>query len=664
MLRLIEEEPGLWERFQREPEAASAAVVPASTELIPRWKRSRDLGVAADGAAHPLGVAGHDLSARRDAALGALREGTFALDALETEIVSRGLLTVVTDASGVIVRARGGNAFSDEVRRTRLVEGARWDESARGTNAIGTAIVEARPVAVVGRAHFEVVNHGLFCFASPVLDAFGEVLAVVDVTGPLALESAAIAAAVRGAASSIEELLRAHAYTGTAAGSRGLLERMLDRSGSAALLIEAPGRVRRMNDAALAELELHGDVSVERLFGLTWSELVRASAAGKALFETRRRSFEVEFEPVLDLRGRTLALVCFLQREGKRERERGEDRSRSRPRIPSAPASSTATIELPTAFATIVAADSKVLEAKRATARLATSDVPILLLAETGTGKELFAKAIHQSSPRASRAFVAVNCGALSGSLLESELFGYAPGAFTGASRGGAEGKLALAHGGTLFLDELAEMPPPAQAMLLRFLEDGTYTRIGESAPRRADVRLVAATCRDLPKLVEEGTFRSDLFYRIHGGCVRLPPLRERSDRKDLARALVASFARAQGARPPELAPSAEAWIVDHCWPGNVRELKSALQHAMAMSQGEQLELDDFPTPLVTSVPGHRDVDSEADEETPLPRQRALRTMAEAALAQARGNMSEAARALGVARSTLYRMLRTPSSRG
>ena len=640
MLRLIEEEPGQWERFQREPEA-TAPLAPAA-KLLPRWRRARELGAVAEGPAHPLGVALADLSVRRDGALGSLREGTRAVEELEAEVTPQGLLTLVTDAAGVIVRARGGSAFSADVRRTRLVEGARWDESARGTNAIGTAIVEAQPIAVVGRAHFESVNHGLFCYASPVLDPFGEVVAVVDVTGPLALESAAVVHAVRNAASTIEDLIHAHAYATTGAGSRGLLERMLDRSGTAALLIEAPGRVRRMNDAAISELALHEHVSVERLFGLSWSSLVQASTSGHAVFETRRRRFEVAFEPVVDLRGRTLALVCYLEREAPRQRARRPSES--------PPA------ELPSPFASIVAADPQLLEAKRATARLAITNVPILLLAETGTGKELFAKAIHRSSPRAAQPFIAVNCGALAGSLLESELFGYAPGAFTGASRNGAEGKLAAAHGGTLFLDEIAEMPQPAQAMLLRFLEDGTYSRIGETTVRHADVRLVAATCRDLPRLVEEGAFRSDLFYRVHGGCIRLPPLRERLDRVELARALVVSCAIGQGiARAPELAASAEAWILDHTWPGNVRELKSAIQHAMAMSPGRQIEVDDFPEPLVTSVPG-----TVLDT---APRQRALRTMAEAAVERARGNMSEAARALGVARSTLYRMLRPPRPR-
>ena len=640
MLKLIEEEKGLWERFQQEPETFVAGA-----GIVPRWRRARELGVLPDGHAHPLGVASHELEVRRDTALGTLREGTSILEALEAEVGSSGLLTLVADASGVIVRARGGTAFSEEVRRTRLIAGARWDEGARGTNAIGTALAEARPVAVVGRAHFEAVNHGLFCYAAPVLDVFGEVVAVVDVSGPLALESDSVVAAVEGAAHAIEELLRTHAYASSGAGSRRLLERMLDRSATAALLVEAPGRVRRMNDAAAAELDLHGDASVERVFCLGWSELLRASASGTAIFETRRRRFEVEFEPVLDARGRTLALVCFLERETARARPRRSSLS--------APPSAA----LPAAFASIVAVDPQLVEAKHKTARLAASDVPVLLLAETGTGKELFARAIHQSSPRAGHALVSVNCGALAGSLLESELFGYAPGAFTGASRGGAEGKLAAAHRGTLFLDELAEMPASVQAMLLRFLEDGTYSRVGEATVRRADVRIVAATCRDLPKLVDDGTFRSDLFYRVHGGSVRLPPLRERVDRLELARALVASAATAVGiARPPELGASAEAWILDHTWPGNVRELKSAIQHAIAMASGRSLEVEDFPEALVTTLPGGAAV-------TDGPRQHALRTMAEAAVSRARGNMSEAARALGVARSTLYRMLRAPRAR-
>ena len=162
---------------------------------------------------------------------------------------------------------------------------------------------------------------------------------------------------------------------------------------------------------------------------------------------------------------------------------------------------------------------------KLAAERFARTRLPILLLAETGTGKDLLARAIHGASPRRDRPFVAINCGALSPHLLESELFGYAPGAFTDARREGHEGKIGAARGGTLFLDEVAEMPGPLQALLLRVLEDGTYFRVGESVPRQADVRLICATCRDLPGMVEDGAFRRDLFFRIAGATLTLPPV-------------------------------------------------------------------------------------------------------------------------------------------
>jgi transcriptional regulator with PAS, ATPase and Fis domain len=434
-------------------------------------------------------------------------------------------------------------------------------------------------------------------------------------------------------------VLRAHAYSRTEAGSRHFIERMIDRSSTITVLLEAPGIVRKMNDAAAAELGGADVQTVERLFGVGWPELVREAARGPLFFETRRRRFRVELEPIVGSLGRTLALVCFLTTEP----------SRSRTRIVGA----TPGPAIPTAFDSIVAGDPTVVAAKQLAARLAPTEIPMLLLAETGTGKELFARAIHEASRRSSAPLVALNCGALTGSLLESELFGYGPSSFTGASRTGAEGKLAAAHGGTIFLDEVAEMPTPVQAMLLRFLEDGTYTRVGESTVRRADVRLVCATCRDLAALVRRGSFRHDLFFRIQGGCVRLPPLRERIDRLELARALVQTCAAQQRvASTPTLTPSAEAWILDHPWPGNVRELKTAISHAIAMAAGAQLSAEHFPEPLVTSS---RPDDSERRDAPS--RREALRVMAQDAVTRAGGNMSRAARTLGVARSTLYRML-------
>jgi len=265
-----------------------------------------------------------------------------------------------------------------------------------------------------------------------------------------------------------------------------------------------------------------------------------------------------------------------------------------------------------------------------------------MLLAETGAGKELVASMIHEHSPRAGGAFVALNCGAIAPSLLESELFGYAAGAFTGADRGGRAGLLHAASGGTLFLDEVAEMSPAMQASLLRVLESGTYRRVGDTRTSSADVRVVCATCRDLPPLVATGAFRQDLYFRLKGASVRIPSLRERSDVLALARHLLQAMAGSE----PRLSPAAEQELSRRAWPGNVRELKSVLEVAVIAAAGapwiepEHLGSDDPAPSAPVSL-----ADSEAGA-------------VQRALAACDGNVSTAARRLGVARSTLYRMMR------
>ena len=326
------------------------------------------------------------------------------------------------------------------------------------------------------------------------------------------------------------------------------------------------------------------------------------------------------------------------------------------------------------AFSAILGDDPDLVHAKRMVARFAPTPLPLLLLAETGTGKELFARATHAASARSDGPFVALNCGALTPSLLESELFGHAPGAFTGAQRAGSTGKLAAADGGTLFLDEIAEMPEALQAALLRVLEDGSYYRVGDSRARRSDFRLVCATCRDLPALVHAGRFRRDLFFRIQGACVTIPPLRARSDRLVLARGLLAQL-RAESAaggpavavpRCPDLAPDAVAWILEHDWPGNVRELKSALAHALVMSDGAAaLDAACFPRLLLHDARQSEYGLSSAPASGPMSgpvsgtrrRDDLFRDAIAVALRESDGNVSEAARKLGVARSTLYRRL-------
>ena len=251
-------------------------------------------------------------------------------------------------------------------------------------------------------------------------------------------------------------------------------------------------------------------------------------------------------------------------------------------------------------FAAIFTADAGVSAAIAWSHRqLAASELPIMLLAETGSGKELFANAIHAASRRATRPLHAVNCGAIAPALLEAELFGYAPGAFTGAAPRGRAGLFHVAHGGTLFLDEVAEMPPAMQATLLRVLETGTFRRVGDTRLERSDVRVVCATCRDLPGLVATGAFRQDLYYRLKGAVVRIPALRERTDLLALAERLLGGDL--------ELAPDAGAALAAHAWPGNVRELESVLATARRADRGRRasrLELAHLPPELAGARAG------------------------------------------------------------
>jgi DNA-binding NtrC family response regulator len=494
-----------------------------------------------------------------------------------------------------------------------------------------------------------------------VVDASGATTMILDITGPVEAADPLAQATLLGAARSVALLLRVHAYDRLLAGSRALLERTLHRCPSPALLVEPPGLIRAANARARADLGVAASPGKEAsaLLGLGWDALAALARSGSsAPVAPRGVGLTLHAEPLLDDRGRALAVLVFVEAA----------RPASIEVVPSAePATPRPALRAPAdepAFAAVIGDDPVLVEARVRGARFARTGLPVLLLAETGTGKELMARAVHAASASAGGPFIAINCGAISTSLLESELFGYAPFAFTGARPGGHEGKIGAAEGGTLFLDEIAEMPASLQAMLLRVLEDGTYSRIGENRERRATFRLICATCRDLPQRVREGTFRQDLFYRLQGVTLTLPPLRARLDRALLARALLARAARELGDLVvPSLSREALAAIDAHPWPGNVRELKTALQHALVVSDGapvllaEHLPRDPMagarppppPPSSASSLPATNEHGSSRFEAEG-------RALAEA-LGEAHGNLAAAARRLGVARSTLYRMM-------
>jgi len=324
-------------------------------------------------------------------------------------------------------------------------------------------------------------------------------------------------------------------------------------------------------------------------------------------------------------------------------------------------------------FASFVGASAPAVEVKRQARRAAQSSSPVLLLGETGTGKELLAHAIHASSARASGPLVSVNIAAVPDTLLEAEFFGVAPGAYTGADKKGRDGKFKLADGGTLFLDEIGDMPQPLQAKLLRALQEGEIEPLGSNKLVPFDARLIAATSRDLAALVREGKFREDLFYRLNVLPIRVPPLRERrADIPSLVEVLGEDMALRSGSAQPELSLEALSLLTAQTWRGNIRELRNVLEQVVMRSDSRHIEVEQVEQVLREAgiekiAPAGRGV----EEAAPAVAGSVLRPLAEqvaqlekkaisAAMAAAKGNKVAAARMLGISRAKLYERLENP----
>jgi len=307
----------------------------------------------------------------------------------------------------------------------------------------------------------------------------------------------------------------------------------------------------------------------------------------------------------------------------------------------------------PTFFSGVIASSAAMLEVFRLVENLQHSEATVLITGESGTGKEVVARAIHQQSPRRDGPFVAVNCGALPADLLESELFGHARGAFTGAHRDRV-GRFELASDGTLFLDEIGDLPFPLQVKLLRVLQERTFERVGESEPRTTSARIIAATNLNLRRTMAEGRFREDLYYRLRVVPIEIPPLRDRrEDIQPLAHHLLTRISRQHGF-VKRLSPQAMRVLLDYSWPGNVRELANAVEYAVAVSRKETILPEDLPTELLAAT-GELKAPGPAQ---PLPAfsEEALRLRA--ALEAHHWRREEAAKALGLSRSTLWRKMR------
>ncbi|WP_226382928.1 sigma-54-dependent Fis family transcriptional regulator [Burkholderia mayonis] len=562
-----------------------------------------------------------------------------------------GTVMLLADSSGMILQQEGDMRILEPASEVGLVPGCDWTELNCGTNAIGTALALKQPVQIHGAEHFCAGIKRWTCSATVIQDPVdGHVLGVIDVSGladTYSRYSLALAVSLAGriegrlAKDAMERRLR-------------LLDRCAPRLGAASteatLVVDDRGRLVKANPQVVPTLRRRGfDVQLGAEFSLPGLDACKRGGAPSNAPAWLRGSHVETLSEGADVLGYMVVIPgCGTpRRTGPIVREPDRHRSAS------------------SAFERIVG-DSAALRAAVVKARqLAPSKVPVLLLGETGVGKELFAQGIHQASERADGPFVALNCGGLSRDLLASELFGYAEGAFTGARKSGAAGKIEAADGGTLFLDEIGEMPLDIQPHLLRVLEENEIYRLGENASRKVNFRLVAATHRDLKDAIAKGMFRMDLFYRIAVTTVSIPNLRERAeDLPSLIAHWLAHLCECYGLPPRTFDDDAYARLMEYPWPGNVRELRNAIEGSLLLSDGPVITADKLPAEIGVSAdsaahmaPSAKDaLESESGGSASL--KCAEAEYIRRALDRHGGNLTKTANQLDIAKSTLYEKIR------
>ncbi len=553
-----------------------------------------------------------------------------------TLVAKDDFIMAFADRDGYILRLEGSielvNCFAD--RNCKV--GYRWTEKDVGTTAISLCLETGLAVQLTEEDHFCKQAHGFTSSAAPVIGKDGILDGVLVVSGASRMVHAHTLIMVTMAARSIEKQLRLLRRNREMSLYSGFLNRVIESVETGILTLDTEMKIRKTNEkgkAILKNTSLDGK-HVSILGGLEIDlEGIHKKPAKWKEKEVRLRVGQNDVHcyysanPVVSVQDELLGAVMVFE-EFDELRKLADRISGTEPIF---------------TFDLLIGKSQKFREAVELGLRASQSSSTVLLQGETGTGKELFAQSIHNAGKRAECSFVPINCGAIPGELLESELFGYVDGAFTGASRKGRPGKFELADGGTILLDEIGDMPHDMQVKLLRVLQTGEVQRIGAPKLIRTDARVIAATHVDLLSLIEKKQFRSDLFYRLNIIRITIPPLRERGaeDIELLARHFVKRYSSGSA-----ISSETIEMLVKYDWPGNVRELENCIQRAIHLSGGKLV------------LPGHLDLPSDTAPVVPM-QTGSIRDMEQRFISETlrknEGNMAKSARDLGISRATLYR---------
>ena len=556
-------------------------------------------------------------------------------------------MVILADAQGVLMHTLGDLDFLNKADRVALKCGASWAENQRGTNAIGTALAECNEIEIHGAEHYLEPNEFLTCAAAPILSAQGQLMGILDISGDHRSRHPHTLGLVSTAAQMIENS-------------------MVLSSGQHQVLLQLHTRVEGIGSVAQAVLAFSEDAYLVGANRKALSMLQLQYADMRALHWSQL--FDTSFEQMLTQQMRQPSQQ--LQLRTKRGSELFAQVH---------PNSLIHRFQTVHSFAQrpqkemTANVDQQWQSALDKACRVIDKGIPLLVAGESGVGKEVFANAVHSGSARAEQNFVAVNCAAIPEHLIEAELFGYVAGAFTGANRQGAQGRIREAHGGTLFLDEIGDMPLALQTRLLRVLQERQITPLGSSTAIAVDFNLICATHQPLKQRVSQGLFREDLFYRINGLQLSLPALRERTDFAPLCARILSELSPRQRL---QIAPELMQAMRQFAWPGNLRQLHHCLRTAVALLDEDEKQIDwqHLAFDVAHELGGKVDVNSACKREqrgdmamtdlAPVVAKEAVHNlralslqMIEQALVDTHGNVSAAARRLGISRQTMYRKM-------
>lgn len=558
---------------------------------------------------------------------------------------------ILTDEEGCILTVMGDEGILTEAFAYKMVPGAYMDEQNIGTNAMGTCLAEGKPLQVSGDEHYIARYHKWTCSASPIRNNEGKILGVLDITGYSKAVHSHTLGMVVAAVNAVEKMLETQNYAKALRSEKRFHEKVLDAIVAGIVTVDAGGGILTANKGALEMFGYLGEdfkrLGIEELVP-DWSALKKELLVGGTVMERdmpvrakkNKLQMNVSIYPIRE-EADSIRHYILVFKEVRKQRKLA-DKLMGRHAIYT--------------FDKIIGRDPNFLRVVDFAKKVANSRSNVLITGESGTGKELFAQSIHNYSERKGEHFVAINCGAIPETLIESELFGYEEGAFTGAKANGHPGKFEVADGGTIFLDEIGEMPLDMQTRLLRVIEEGTVSRIGGLREIVVDVRVIAATNKDLQAEVEKGRFRKDLFYRLNVLPVQLPPLRERPEDIPLfVEYFMERISKKLNKRMVDISIQVMDTLMDYAWPGNVRELENFIE--LAVNTEALPRWTQTWTPPTSKESIFKD-QSMAEEEPPLLSLEELeRHHIEMVYQCCHGNVSRAAKALGIGRNTLYRKL-------